>query len=165
MAEYIIKTVNRLIGIIKVLCWKILYGSRFCIGTGTFFYPGCHIMMEKSGNVQIGKNCFFNRSCSMTSLGEITIGNDCIFGENVKIYDHNHKTGVAGELFRKQGYSVGKVEIGSNVWIGSDVIILPNVRVGNNVVIAAGTIVTKDIPNNVTFIQKRDSVEVSNGQE
>lgn len=162
MSEYIIKVINRIVGIIKVLYWKILYGNRFHIGNMTFFYPGCHIMIENDGNIQIGSNCFFNRNCSMTSLGKINIGNDCIFGENVKIYDHNHKTEVTGELFRKQGYSIGKVEIGTNVWIGSDVIILPNVRIGSNVVVAAGTIVSKDIPDNVTFIQKRNNVEVSN---
>lgn len=106
---------------------------------------------------------FFNRNCSMTSLGEINIGNDCIFGENVKIYDHNHKTDFTNGLFRKQGYVVGRVEIGSNVWIGSDVLILPNVRIGNNTVIAAGAIITKNIPDNVTYIQKRNSVEVQNG--
>ena len=67
-------------------------------------------------------------------------------------------------LFRKQGYVVGQVEIGSNVWVGSDVLILPNIKIGDNVVIAAGSIVTKDIPDNVTYIQKRNSVEVSNGK-
>lgn len=120
-------------------------------------------MIEKTGSIYIGDHCFFNRNCSMTSLGKISIGNDCIFGENVKIYDHNHRTDVKAGLFRKQGYAIGTVEIGSNVWIGSDVIILPNVRIGSNVVIAAGAIVTKDIPKNTTYIQKRNSVEVWNG--
>ena len=85
MSEYLIKIINRVIGILKILCWKILYGSRFHFGKMTFFYPGCHLMIEKTGSINIGDNCFFNRNCSMTSLGEINIGNDCIFGENVKI--------------------------------------------------------------------------------
>lgn len=97
---------------------------------------------------------FFNRDCSITSLGKIKIGNDCIFGENVKIYDHNHRTDATKGPFRKQGYVIGRVEIGSNVWIGSDVLILPNIRIGDNVIIAAGAIVTKDIPDNVTYIQR-----------
>ena len=163
MSEYLIKIANRVIGIIKILFWKILFGSRFQLGRMSFFYPGCHIMIEKTGNIKIGNNCFFNRNCSITSLGKINIGDDCIFGENVKIYDHNHKTNVTEGLFRKQGYLIGQVEIGSNVWIGSNVLILPNVRIGSNVVVAAGAIVTKDIPDNVIYIQKRDSVEVPNG--
>ena len=80
MSEYLIKIINRVIGILKILCWKILYGSRFHSGKMTFFYPGCHLMIEKTGSINIGDNCFFNRDCSMTSLGEINIGNDCIFG-------------------------------------------------------------------------------------
>lgn len=158
MSEYFVKIINRFIGIVKILCWKILYGGRFRIGKNTFFYPGSHMMLEKNGDVQIGSNCFFNRNCSVTSLGKIKIGNDCIFGENVKIYDHNHNIKMDGELFRKQGYSIGHIEIGSNVWIGSDVIILSNVKVGNNVVIAAGSIVSKDISDNTVFIQKRGNV-------
>lgn len=163
ISEYFIKIVNRIIGILKILCWKILYGSRFHLGRMTFFYPGCHVMVEKNGNIKIGQNCFFNRNCSITSLGKIEIGDDCIFGENVKIYDHNHIAKINKGLFRKQGYLIGQIEIGTNVWIGSDVLILPNVRIGSNVVIAAGSIVTKDIPDNVTYIQKRNSVEVLNG--
>ena len=88
----------------------------------------------------------------------------CKHGENVKIYDHNHRTDATKGPFRKQGYVIGRVEIGSNVWIGSDVLILPNIRIGDNVIIAAGAIVTKDIPDNVTYIQKRNSVEVPNGK-
>lgn len=165
VSEFIIKLLNRVIGIAKILDWKLLYGNRLSVGFKTFFYPGCHMMIERNASIYIGNNCFFNRNCSLTSLGKIRIGDDCIFGEGVKIYDHNHNTNEQGVLFRKQGYKVGKVEIGSNVWIGSNVIILPNVSIGNNVVIAAGSIVTKNIPNNVTFIQKRKSMEVPNGKE
>lgn len=157
MSEYLIKIINRIIGILKIFNWKILFGRRFKIGQNSFFYPGCHIMLERRGRIYIGHNCFFNRNCSFTSLTEIEIGNDCIFGENVKIYDHNHNTSLNNGLFRKQGFSLGKVKIGNNVWVGSDVIILPNVTIGSNVVIAAGSIVTKDIPDNAKFIQKRHS--------
>ena len=164
MSEYLIKIINRVIGILKILCWKILYGSRFHSGKMTFFYPGCHLMIEKTGSINIGDNCFFNRDCSMTSLGEINIGNDCIFGENVKIYDHNHRTDATKGPFRKQVMLLDELKLDLNVWIGSDVLILPNIRIGDNVIIAAGAIVTKDIPDNVTYIQKRNSVEVPNGK-
>lgn len=51
MSEYLIKIINRVIGILKILCWKILYGSRFHSGKMTFFYPGCHLMIEKTGSI------------------------------------------------------------------------------------------------------------------
>lgn len=50
MSEYLIKIINRVIGIFKILCWKILYGSRFHFGKMTFFYPGCHLINAMDGN-------------------------------------------------------------------------------------------------------------------
>lgn len=156
--EYFIKVVNRLIGTVKYIFWKVLFGKNLKIGKHTFFYPGCHLMIEHKGKIIIGNNCFFNRRCSFTALEEIKIGEDCIFGENVKIYDHNHNISRKGGLFREQGYTSKKVEIGNNVWIGTSSIILPGVKIGNNVVVAAGSIVTKSIEDNVTFIQKRQNI-------
>lgn len=155
---YILKVVNRLIGIVKYILWKALFGKNLKKGKHTFFYPGCHLMIERNGKIVIGNNCFVNRNCSFTALEEIKIGDECIFGESVKIYDHNHNTNRQGVSFRKQGYTLNKVEIGNNVWVGSSTIILPGVKIGNNVVIAAGSIVTKSIEDNVTFIQKRQNI-------
>ena len=159
--EYVLKIINRLIGITKFFLWKMIFGKSLKKGKHTYFYPGCHLMIEKKRKIVIGDNCFFNRRCSFTALEEIKIGNDCIFGENVKIYDHNHNTNRKDGLFRKQGYTTKKVEIGNNVWIGTSTIILPGVKIGNNVVVAAGSIVTKSIEDNTTFIQKRQNVILS----
>lgn len=155
LAEYFLKILYRIVGIIKMFGWKVLYNSRFKIGKKTFFYPKCRILIEHTGKIKIGNNCFFNKGCSFTSMGDIQIGDDCIFGEDVKIYDHNHNFKDDSSLFRKQGYSIGTVKIGNNVWIGSNVLILPNVTIGNNVVIAAGSIVSKSVQNNTVLIQKR----------
>lgn len=159
--EYVLKIINRLIGITKFFSWKMIFGKSLKKGKHTYFYPGCHLMIEHNGKIVIGDNCFFNRRCSFTALEEIKIGNDCIFGENVKIYDHNHNTNRKDGLFRKQGYTTKKVEIGNNVWIGTSTIILSGVKIGNNVVVAAGSIVTKSIEDNTTFIQKRQNVILS----
>lgn len=164
LAELFLKIINRFIGIYKVFFWKILFNKRLVLGRQVFFYPGCHMMIEKSGKIEIGDYCFFNRNCSITSLGSITIGKNSIFGENVKIYDHNHNFSIMDKPFKKQGYSIGKVIVGENVWIGSDVTILPNVTIGNNVVIGAGSIVTKNISDNVIYIQKRKGMEVPIGR-
>ncbi len=160
ISEYIIKTYNRILSIIKYIGWKILFGCKLSKGYNTFFYPGCKMMIERSGKIKIGNSCFFNYNCSFTSLGHIVIGNQCIFGENVKIYDHNHKCTFDGTPFRSQGYEIGSVEIGSNVWIGSNTIILPNVKIGDNVIIAAGSIITKCVESNSVLIQKRQSTVV-----
>lgn len=145
------KVRKRIKSIFKIIGWKIMYQKDFSIGTGTVFYPLNHIIIEKNGKIKIGKNCFFNRNCSLNSLDEINIGNDCIFGESVKIYDHNHLFKETNTLIRKQKFETKKVTIGNNCWIGSNVIILPGVSIGNNVVVAAGSIVTKSIEDNCVF--------------
>ena len=155
MSEYFIKVINRIRGIIKYSLWKILFGKKISVGKKTFFYPGCHVMIENTGKLKVGSHCFFNRNCSITSLGEISIGDDCIFGENIKMYDHNHKINNLDVPFRQQGFDIGKIKIGNNVWIGSDTVILPNVKIGNNVVVAAGSIITKDIEDNIEDILEK----------
>lgn len=155
LMEYFLKAYYRIIGLLKVFIWKLLFLSKLKIGRNTYFYPTTSLMIEHTGNIQIGNNCFFNRGCSFTSKKLIKIGNDCIFGENVKIYDHNHLFKEKKNVIRKQGFSTGEVVIGNNVWVGTNSVILSNVTIGDNVVIAAGSVITKSIPDNVVVVQKR----------
>ena len=69
-------------------------------------------------------------------------------GENVKVYDHNHRFNIENTLISEQGFSVGEVSIGENCWIGSNVIILKDAKIGNNCVIAAGSVINDVIPDN-----------------
>ena len=110
------------------------------------------------GSIKIGKGCFFNNNCSINSLGSVEIGDDCIFGENVKIYDHNHNYGI-GKITSKSGYSIGKVKIKDNVWIGSNVTILKDVVIGKNVVIGANCLIYKSIPDN-SVVKCKSHIEI-----
>lgn len=107
------------------------------------------------GNICIGENCFFNDFCSLTAMESITIGDDCIFGENVHIYDHNHNYKDSAKKIREQGFSTSPVRIGNNVWIGTNAVVLKGVTVGDNSIIGAGCVVYKDVP--------ADSILLSNG--
>lgn len=98
--------------------------------------------------MSIGDNVFFNNYCSINAKDSITIGNDTIFGENVRIYDHNHTFSEKDILIRYQGYTVAPIIIGNNCWICSNVIILKGVTIGDNVVIGAGCVISTDIPSN-----------------
>lgn len=106
------------------------------------------LTFEGRASLVIGRKVFFNNNCSISCLGKIEIGNDCLFGENVKIYDHNHKYKNKNALIRNQGFDVGFVVIGNNCWIGSNVTVLKNVTIGDNCVIGANCLVYKDIPSN-----------------
>src|SRR5690625_859263 len=93
-------------------------------------------------NITIGKNVFFNTGCSFQDRGGITIGNGALIGMNVTIATLNH--GLSLDT-RNTTYS-SPVVIGENVWIGSNATILPGVTIGVNSVVAAGAVVTKDVP-------------------
>lgn len=86
----------------------------------------------------------------------MTIGDECILGENVKIYDHNHRFTDTQVKIKEQGYTTGAVRIGNKCWFGSNVVVLKGVHIGNNCVIGAGTIINQDIPDNSIVTSNRD---------
>ena len=95
-------------------------------------------------NITIGKNVFFNTGCSFQDRGGITIGNGSMLGMNVTIATLNHGL----PLITRNTTFPSPVIIGENVWIGSNSTILPGVTIGDNSVVAAGAVVTKDVPEN-----------------
>jgi acetyltransferase-like isoleucine patch superfamily enzyme len=116
------------------------------------------ILIGHAGKISIGKNCFFNNSCSINCLGNIEIGNDNQFGENVLMYDHNHQYDNTSQLISKQGYTIGKIVIGNNCWIGSRVTILKDVSIGDNTVIGAGCVIYKSIPANSVVMNQQNLI-------
>ncbi|MUK87815.1 sugar O-acetyltransferase [Ornithinibacillus sp. L9] len=95
-------------------------------------------------NITIGKNVFLNTGCSFLDRGGISIGNGSMLGMNVTIATLNH--GLPSET-RNTTYP-SPVVIGENVWVRSSATILPGVMIGDNSVVAAGAVVTKDVPEN-----------------
>jgi acetyltransferase-like isoleucine patch superfamily enzyme len=128
--------------------FNIHKGAVLNIGQQVTFREYCSVMIYNNAHLSIGENVFFNRYCSINCLSNIVIGQNTIFGEGVKLYDHNHKFGEEGKPIWEQGYKKGNITIGSNCWIGSNVTILNNVEIGNNVVIGAGCLIYKNIPSN-----------------
>lgn len=95
----------------------------------------------------IGDDFFSNFNLIILDGGGVEIGDRVFIGPNVGIYTANHPTDVRR---REKGYEWAlPVKIGNKVWIGGGVTILPGVTIGDNTVIAAGSVVTKDIPANV----------------
>lgn len=131
---------------------KIIYGNKLKIGKGLSVRKDFNIFIDQKGKIEIGDNCFFNNYCSLCSMDKITIGSNTIFGENVKIYDHNHRFNQKDVLIEKQGFKTSPVKIGKNCWIGSNVIILKGVKIGDNSVISAGSIVRENVDSNMIYI-------------
>lgn len=114
------------------------------------------------GKIEIGNNVFFNHYCSIYAMNSIKIGNGTIFGENVKIYDHNHCYDNPNIPIKNQGYTSAPIVIGKHCWIASNVTILKGVTIGDNCVIGAGCTVYKDIPDNTILINKQEFIMKSN---
>lgn len=96
----------------------------------------------------IGQRCSFNYGFILGVMEEITIGNDCLIGEYVSIRDHSHQTDSDDVPIKDLGFFSKTIAIGNNVWIGRGVCIMPGVTIGDNCVIGAHSLVTRDIPPN-----------------
>ena len=107
-------------------------------------------------NIYFGSNCEVNMNCTFLDDNKIIIGDNALIAPNVQIYTAYHPTNAAdrfGEPKADGSFAfcktiTGPVKIGNNCWIGGGAILLPGVTIGDNVVIGAGSVVTKDIPSN-----------------
>ncbi len=101
------------------------------------FYTEC------GKNIFIGENVFINCGCHFQDQGGIYIGDGCLIGSYVVMATINHGLNPA----ERGDNRPAPIHIGKNVWIGSHATVLPGVTVGDNAIIAAGAVVTKDIPS------------------
>lgn len=98
-------------------------------------------------NITSGINFYANFGCVILDVNKVTIGNNVLFGPNVHIYTAGHPVDPVERATLKE---FGKaITIGNNVWVGGMTVLCPGVSIGDNTVIGAGSVVTKDIPANV----------------
>ena len=98
-------------------------------------------------NIEVGKECFANYNFIVLDVGKVKIGDNFMCGPNVQISTAGHPLHPES---RASGYEYGiDITIGDNVWIGGNVLVCPGVTIGSNVVIGGGSVVTKDIPDNM----------------
>lgn len=113
-----------------------LFGGKAPEGLGLF----TPVQIDFPVQMHFGKHVFINHSFTAMSVGGIYLGDYVQIGPHVTIVTDNHD-------FRNRNVLICKpVRIGNNVWIGANVTVLPGVTVGENAVIAAGSVVTKDVP-------------------
>ncbi|MDT2712392.1 acyltransferase [Enterococcus dongliensis] len=140
---------------------KLDLKSRICFSTVikterkayVFIKKGFHAKRNTTlhaigGTIEIGENVFLNENVKIVAHSKISIGSNVTIGPNVVIYDHDH------DVKGKNGFVTSPIVIADNVWIGANAIILKGVSIGRGAVVAAGTIVTKDVPENHIVKQK-----------
>lgn len=93
-------------------------------------------------NIRVGRNVFINQNCTLYDLGGIEIGDDVLIGPNVSIITSGHPIAPSQ---RRSGVTASPVKIERNVWIAAGATIIGGVTIGENSVIAAGAVVTRDV--------------------
>jgi acetyltransferase-like isoleucine patch superfamily enzyme len=166
---------KKVLSIIKLFFLKLRYGKRLkissirqnlrvdteiVVGKDAFlsldrvsFRTNVHLLCDH-GEMHIGSRVCFNRNCIIACRYRIKIGDRCLFGPNVCIYDHDHaytSDGVSTTEFK-----CSEIIIEDGCWIGAGAIILRGTHIGKNSVIEAGAVVKGDIPPNslVTTIRE-----------
>ena len=112
------------------------------IDNSTTIFPSFYTNFGRS--IQIGKNVFINHACSFLDIGGITIEDDVQIGPRVNLTSENHPINPED----RKTLLLSPVVIKRNAWIGAGATILPGVTVGENAVVAAGAVVSRDVPMN-----------------
>lgn len=135
------------------------------VGENTFIYTP--FQCNLGFNIKFGKNCFANVNCVFLDTDSIEIGDNTMLAPGVNVFTANHPSKTTerivpldddvefnGEYDDDTEYTFTNfsqpVKIGKRCWIGANAIILPGVTIGDNCVVAAGSVVTKDVPSNCT---------------
>jgi len=109
------------------------------------FFPVTSI--EYPDRFVVGHDTFINAGLQTISAGFITIGAYCYIGPNCQLFTPNHH--ASDKMLRRAGWQYdAPITIGDDCWLGGSVIVLPGVTIGDNVVVGAGAVVTKDVPSN-----------------
>ena len=97
-------------------------------------------------NIELGERVYFNFNCVVLDVCRVRIGDFTLFGPAVQIYTPLHPFDATQRRSREYGKAI---DVGSDVWVGGGAIILAGVRIGSRAVIGAGSVVTRDVPEDV----------------
>lgn len=114
---------------------------------GHKFVTGNDVLVASSGSLILGTNVFVNSFSRIVAHQSIEIGDNVVIAAGVSILDHDHRTHVENGALVVENleFTADPIRIGSNVWLGDKVTVLKGVTIGDNVIVAANAVVTKDV--------------------
>ena len=134
--------------------------KKIVLGEQLVFRNYIHIIVQNQAELSIGNNVFFNNFCSINCLEKIEIGENTLFGENVKLYDHNHQYQTEPHFqVSHSEFNTAPIIIGKNCWLGSNVTVLKGVTIGDNCIIGTGCVIYKNIPANSTVVNQQNLIK------
>ncbi|MEY8849449.1 acyltransferase [Psychroserpens sp. XS_ASV72] len=129
---------------------EIKLGDVVKIGAFTTISTTSHLSKYGKG-LQIGNNSAVGEYSYFGCSGGVRIGNDVIMGQYISFHSENHNFSDTKLLIREQGVTSKGIELGNNIWVGSKATFLDGSKVGNNSVVAAGSVVKDEFPDNVVI--------------
>lgn len=131
--------------------------AKFFIDENVTFNESNNFAIKKTGQLIVGKNTYITRA-TIACFDKIEIGENCILGEGLKVFDHNHQYTTEPFSVFKTEFNTAPIKLGNNVWTGANCIILKGVTIGDNVILGAGCVIHKDIPANSIVINKQEQI-------
>jgi acetyltransferase-like isoleucine patch superfamily enzyme len=122
----------------------VFIGNNFSLGRSSII-ECTGVLSELGSSLHIGNNVGISSRLFMSVRGQISVGDNTIFGPNVSLISENHNYKNPDVLIRFQGTNRRGISIGNDCWIGANAVILDGVSIGDGAVVASGAIVTKDV--------------------
>ena len=132
-------------------------GGSLHIGKNFKMRGGSMLRVRKGANVRIGNNFGMGDRNIITCYESVEIGDNVMFGPDVKVYDQDHDFRAPGGIAAGK-YRTAPVKIGNNVWIGANCVILRGTEIGDNCVVAAGSIIKGVFEKNQMIHQKKETI-------
>ena len=148
------------LSLLKIIPYKIMFGGRLTVGLKQLWGRNTKLVVTRRGKLiigdmlearrmdyisvqdgamHIGNHVFMNQNVSVTCMEKIDIGDRCIIANNVVIVDHDHD-------FVNGGFVSAPVKLQNDVWLGANATVLKGVTIGEGAIVAAGSVVNKDVP-------------------
>jgi acetyltransferase-like isoleucine patch superfamily enzyme len=134
--------------------WDVSPEAKLQIAENVMINESNYITVKRNAKLKIGKNTYITRA-TISCIEEVEIGENCVLGEGMKIFDHNHNYTVNPFSVSKTEFNTAKITMGDNCWTGANVIILKGVTIGDNCILGAGCVIHKDVPPNSIIINKQ----------
>lgn len=109
-----------------------------------------HFFCDYGYNIKVGKNFYMNTNGVILDCGKVIIGDYVMIGPNVTLCTAGHPLDAATRYTYEE--FAKPINIGNKVWIGANVVVLPGVSIGDGAVVGAGSVVTKDVPDNTVVV-------------
>lgn len=126
-----------------IICPLLIQGAeRISIGDGVLIRDGAWLATENpSSTLSVGSHCYIGHRCHLHAIDPVSIGSGCVLADNVMVSTTDH-----GRVDRHEVHGTGPIVIGDDVFLGQNVVVLGGVTIGDGATVAAGAVVTKDVP-------------------